>query len=40
MLTFGDTPVIMKIFEDYFGTEYPYEKYSQVAADNFEYGKC
>jgi aminopeptidase N len=38
MLTFGDTPVIMKIFEDYFGTEYPYEKYSQVAADNFEYG--
>ena len=38
MLTFEDTPNIMKIFKEYFGTEYPYEKYSQVAVDNFEFG--
>ena len=38
MLTFRDTPNIMKFFTEYFGTEYPYEKYSQVAVDEFEYG--
>ena len=38
MLTFRDTPNIMRFFKEYFGTEYPYEKYSQVAVDDFEFG--
>ena len=38
MLTFGLTPDMMKIFEEYFGTKYPYEKYSQIAVDDFEFG--
>jgi aminopeptidase N len=38
MLTFGDTPDVMKIFKEYFGIEYPFEKYSQVAVDDFEFG--
>jgi aminopeptidase N len=38
MLTFGDTPNIIKFYEEYFGKEYPFEKYSQVAVDEFEYG--
>jgi aminopeptidase N len=38
MLTFGETPSIMKFFEDYFGVKYPYEKYSQVTVEDFELG--
>ena len=38
MLTFGDTPNIVKFYEEYFGTQYPFEKYWQVAVDGFEYG--
>jgi aminopeptidase N len=38
MLTFADTPNIMRIFKEYFGVDYPFEKYSQVAVDNFDFG--
>lgn len=38
MLTFEETPFIMKFFEDYFGVKYPYEKYSQVIVEDFELG--
>jgi aminopeptidase N len=38
MLTFSETPQMIKFFEDYFETKYPYEKYTQVAVDNFEFG--
>jgi aminopeptidase N len=38
MLTFRDTPHAMRFFIEYFGTAYPYEKYSQVAVDDFEFG--
>ena len=38
MLTFRDTPNVMRFFIEYFGTAYPYEKYSQVAVDDFEFG--
>jgi aminopeptidase N len=38
MLTFEDTPNAMKTFEEYFGTQHPYEKYSQVTVDDFEFG--
>ena len=38
MMTFSDTPNAMRIFEEYFGIEYPFEKYSQVAVDDFEFG--
>lgn len=37
--TFKDTPKMMKFFEDYFGTLYPYNKYSQVVVKQFPYGK-
>jgi aminopeptidase N len=36
MLTFAHTPIIMKLFEDYFGIKYPYQRYSQVAVEEFE----
>jgi len=38
MLTYEDTPNILKFFEDYIGINYPYKKYSQVAVDDFDYG--
>lgn len=38
MLTFEETPSIMKFFEDYFGVKYPYNKYSQVIVEDFELG--
>ena len=38
MLTFGETPQIIKFFENYLDTEYPYEKYWQVAVNKFEFG--
>jgi len=38
MMTFGDTPNVMRIFKEFFGTEYPFEKYSQVTVDDFEFG--
>ena len=28
----------MRFFIEYFGTAYPYEKYSQLAVDDFEFG--
>lgn len=36
--TFEQTPNMVKFFEDYLGTKYPYEKYAQVAVQDFVYG--
>jgi len=38
MLTFGETPQIIKFFEKYLETKYPYKKYWQIAVDKFEFG--
>ncbi|HET7643617.1 MAG TPA: M1 family metallopeptidase, partial [Nitrososphaeraceae archaeon] len=38
MLTYGDTPNYLKFIEEYLGVDYPYEKYSQVAVEDFDYG--
>ncbi|HYO05722.1 MAG TPA: M1 family aminopeptidase, partial [Phototrophicaceae bacterium] len=38
MLTFSETAQMLKFFEEYFGTTFPYQKYSQVAVDDFEFG--
>jgi aminopeptidase N len=38
MLTFGETPKIIKFFEQYLETNYPYEKYGQIAVEKFEFG--
>jgi aminopeptidase N len=38
MLTFGETPQIIKFFEEYIKTTYPYKKYWQIAVDKFEFG--
>ena len=38
MLTFSETPQMLKFFEEYFETKYPFQKYSQTAVDNFEFG--
>jgi len=38
MLTFSCTPDVMKFFVYYLDTNYPYNKYSQVAVEDFEYG--
>ena len=38
MLTFGETKQVMRFFENYLDTKYPYEKYWQIAVDKFEYG--
>ena len=38
MLTFSETSQMLKFFEDYFDTNYPFQKYSQTAVDNFEFG--
>ena len=37
-LTFGETVSLMKFFESYLYTNYPYEKYSQVMVEDFDYG--
>jgi aminopeptidase N len=36
--TFDQTPNMIKFFEEYLGTKYPYEKYAQVAVQDFVYG--
>ncbi len=36
--SFEHTSEIMRFFEDYLGTNYPYDKYSQVAVQDFVYG--
>lgn len=38
MLTFKETPQIIKFFEEYTQTAYPYKKYWQIAVDKFEFG--
>src|SRR5215203_2626025 len=38
ILTFANTPNMMRFFEEYFGMKYPYKKYSQVAVEEFELG--
>ncbi|WP_458743533.1 M1 family aminopeptidase [Candidatus Nitrosocosmicus sp. T] len=38
MLTFSETSQMLKFFEEYFDTNYPFQKYSQTAVDNFEFG--
>ncbi|MEP0824005.1 MAG: HEAT repeat domain-containing protein [Nitrososphaera sp.] len=36
--SFDQTHKMIKFFEEYLGTKYPYEKYSQVAVQDFIYG--
>jgi aminopeptidase N len=36
--SFEHTGEMLKFFEDYLGTKYPFEKYSQVAVQDFVYG--
>lgn len=36
--SFDQTPKMVKFFEEYLGTKYPYEKYAQVAVQDFVYG--
>ena len=36
--SFDQTPAMLKFFEDYLGTKYPYEKYAQVVVQDFIYG--
>jgi aminopeptidase N len=36
--TFEHTPEMLEFFEGYLGTKYPFEKYSQVAVQDFVYG--
>ncbi|MDA4112971.1 MAG: M1 family aminopeptidase [Thaumarchaeota archaeon] len=38
MRYFGQTPEMMRVFEEITGIEYPYEKYAQVAVHDFIYG--
>lgn len=38
MLTFEETPQIIKFLENYLDTKYPYKKYWQIAVDKFEFG--
>lgn len=38
MLTFSETPQMLTFFEEYFNTKYPFQKYTQIAVDNFEFG--
>ncbi len=36
--SFKDTQKMMRFFERYFSTSYPYEKYSQIVVNDFPYG--
>lgn len=36
--SFEHTPEMLRFFESYLGTKYPYEKYAQVAVQDFVYG--
>jgi aminopeptidase N len=36
--SFVHTPEIIRFFEEYLGTNYPYDKYSQVTVQDFVYG--
>lgn len=38
MRSFAQTPKMIKFFEEYLGVKYPYEKYAQVAVQDFVYG--
>ncbi len=38
MLSFAETPQMLSFFEEYFDTKFPFQKYSQSAVDNFEFG--
>ncbi|HET7641978.1 MAG TPA: M1 family metallopeptidase, partial [Nitrososphaeraceae archaeon] len=38
MRSYSHTPEILKFFETFLNRKYPYEKYSQVAVDKFEFG--
>ena len=38
MLTFGDTPEMLKILKEFFGVDFPYKKYAQVAVNDFDFG--
>jgi aminopeptidase N len=38
ILNFQNTPKMIKSFEEYIKTEYPYNKYAQVAVEDFEFG--
>lgn len=37
-LSFSNTASMMRFFEEYTGVKYPFDKYSQVAVDDFIYG--
>ena len=36
--TFNITSNVLKIFEQYFNTKFPYSKYSQITIEDFPYG--
>ncbi len=36
--SFGNTPAMVKLYEDLFGEKYPWAKYTQVAAQDFIFG--
>jgi aminopeptidase N len=36
--SFGNTPAMIKLYEDLFGQAYPWDKYTQVAAQDFIFG--
>ena len=36
--SFGNTPAMIKLYEDLFGEKYPWAKYTQVAAQDFIFG--
>ncbi len=38
MLSFSETPQMIGFFEEYFDTKFPFQKYSQSAVDDFEFG--
>jgi aminopeptidase N len=38
ILNFQNTPRMIKCFEEYVETNYPYKKYAQVAVEDFEFG--
>jgi aminopeptidase N len=38
MLSFTETPQMLGFFEEYFDTKFPFQKYAQIAVDNFEFG--
>jgi aminopeptidase N len=38
MISFSDTPNMIKVFENYLNTDFPYKKYAQIVVEDFDYG--